>query len=151
MNNSFNPSLYFTFIGAALLGYGIFAYFRQRAWIARSIPADGVVVELVRSSVTGEYVRSRTESGIKTENKYSYRPLIRFKTHTGRTINFIPGAAMRPPPYNVGECVEVLYDPDDPQQAQINRFTYLWFNVLVLVFFGMFMIGMGLIGIVLAG
>ena len=32
-------------IGAALFGGGIYAYFRQRARIAQSLPAEGVVIE----------------------------------------------------------------------------------------------------------
>jgi hypothetical protein len=141
-------SLLFFFIGLVLLGWGIIAYFRQRAWIAQSTPMVGIVVELLRLRAQGDYLVKRDEGGIEIEPKYRYRPVIRFKTHSGRTIDFIPAVSMRPAPYQVGEPVEVIFNPDEPNQAQINRFWYVWFNVFILIFFGLFTIGMGLLGII---
>ena len=144
-------SILFVLIGAALFGGGIYAYFRQRARVAQSLLAEGVVIELLRLRAQGEFVVKRTEQGVKLEKKYLYRPVVRFKTHAGRMVDFTASLASRPAPYEIGECVEVLYDPDDPQQAQINAFRYLWFTVFMLIFFGLFALGMGLLGLVMAG
>jgi hypothetical protein len=144
-------SVLFIFIGIALFGGGVFTFFRQRARVAQSLLAEGVVIELLQQRVRGEFVISRTEQGLKFEKKYLYRPVIRFETQTGRKIDFIASVASRPAPYQVGECVDVLYNPDDPQQAQINSFLYLWFYVLLLVFFGLFTAGMGVFGLLMAG
>jgi hypothetical protein len=139
----------FILIGFGLLGLGVYAFFRQRARIARSISTTGVVIEMVRQRATGEYLWSQTESGIKVRKKYLYRPVIRFETQNGATIEFISGIAMRPAPYEVGERVEVIYDPQNPRQAQISRFVNLWFYTLMLLFFGLFTLGMGLLGVIL--
>jgi hypothetical protein len=142
-------SVIFILAGIGLLGAGIYAFFRQRSRMARGISTTGVVIELVRQRVEGEYVRSRSEHGVKIEGKYRYRPAIRFETPSGESIEFISGIAMRPAPYEVGERVEVIYDPQNPRQAQINRFVNLWFYTLLLLFFGLFTLGMGLLGVFL--
>jgi hypothetical protein len=96
-----------------------------------------------------EYVRKRTSDGVKTEAKYQYRPVICFRTHSGRTIKFMANLYVRPAPYEIGDCVDILYNPDKPEQAQINSFVQLWFYVIMLLSFGLFMMGMGYLGIVL--
>jgi hypothetical protein len=142
-------SVIFIIVGIGLLGAGIYAFFRQRSRMARAITTTGVVIELVKQRVEGEYVGSRSELGVKIEKKYRYRPEIRFETPSGETVEFISGIAMRPAPYELGERVEVIYDPQNPHQAQINRFVNLWFYTLMLLFFGLFTLGMGLLGVIL--
>ncbi len=102
-------------------------------------------MELIQRRARGKFIRVKTEQGIKLEQKYLYRPLIRFRTKDGRTIRFTPSIAMRPAPYQVGDRVSILYEPEHPKQAQINRFLYLWFYTLMLIFFGFFTMGMGLL------
>ena len=53
----------------------------------------------------------------------------------------------RPAPYQVGEQVEIIYDPNKPQKAHINRFLYRWFQVLMVFGFGVFLLLMGLLGL----
>jgi hypothetical protein len=143
-------SALFIVIGLFLLVAGIVLYFLQRSRIARSMKAQGVVTGLVRQRAEGEYRTSRTEHGIEIHRKYLYRPQVRFETQTGGKVQFIARIASRPAPYQEGDRVEVLYDPDKPQGAQINSFLYLWFYVLMLVFFGLFAMGMGALGWVMS-
>jgi hypothetical protein len=82
---------------------------------------------------------------MKLEKKYLYRPLVSFRTQDGRTIKFTPSIAMRPAPYQVGDRISVLYEPDRPKQAQINRFVYLWFYSIMFIAFGFLTMGMGLL------
>ena len=84
------------------------------------------------------------------KKKYLYRPVIEFKPSHGRAIRFSAGVASRPAPYQIGDKVDVLYDPNSPQEARINRFTDLWFAVILFIFFGLFLTGMGLIGFMLS-
>jgi len=140
----------FIISGVALVGSGVFMFFRQRAKIRRSLPAVGVVIELMRHRAEGEYAREKTAAGVKIKSKYLYRPVVRFKTETGRTIRFVASVASRPMPYQVGEQVAVIYNPDNPQEAQINRFLYLWFYVVMLIFFGVFTLAMGLLGLMMS-
>jgi hypothetical protein len=143
MDQPINSSIIFIALGPLLLASGIFLFFRQRARIARSISTEGVVIELLQKRVRGEFIRVKTEDGVKLEQKYLYRPLIRFRTRDGRTIRFTPSIAMRPTPYQIGDRISVLYEPDRPSQAQINRFIYLWFYSIMFIAFGFFTLGMG--------
>jgi hypothetical protein len=53
------------------------------------------------------------------------RPIIEFEAN-GQTYSFEGGNASYPPAYDVGEEVSVLYDPADPNTAQINKWTERW-------------------------
>lgn len=132
--------------GMLMLAGGVLLYFRQRARVARSLHAEGLVVELLRQQAQGERIRVKTEEGVRLKEKYLYRPVIEFTPIRGRIIRFTAGIASRPTTYQVGDTVDVLYDPDAPHQAQINHFTHLWFYPLLFVFFGIFLIVMGLVG-----
>jgi hypothetical protein len=145
MDQPVNSSIILLAVGPTLLAGGIFLFFRQRARIARSIAAEGVVIELIPRRVRGEFIRVKTADGIKLEQKYLYRPLIRFRTRDGRMIRFTSNIAMRPAPYQVGDRVSILYEADRPKQAQINRFINLWFNTIMLISFGLLTMGMGLL------
>jgi hypothetical protein len=146
MDQPVNSSIVlFVMLGPTLLASGIFLFFRQRARIARSVKAEGVVIELIPRRASREFILVKTEGGVKLEKKYLYRPLVRFRTQDGRTIKFSPSIATRPAPYQVGDRVSILYEPDRPNQAQINRFVYLWFFPMMFIAFGVFTLGMGLL------
>ena len=146
MNQPINSSIVlFMMLGPTLLVSGIFLFFRQRARIARSVSAEGIVIELIPRRASGEFIYEKTEQGVKLEKKYLYRPRVRFRTQDGRTIKFTPSIAMRPSPYQVGDRISILYEPDRPHQAQVNRFVYLWFYSIMFIIFGFFTMGMGLL------
>jgi hypothetical protein len=145
MDQPVNSSLILLILGPTLLAGGIFLFFSQRARIARSIAAEGEVIELIPRRVRGEFIRIKTADGIKLEQKYLYRPVVRFRTQDGRTVRFVSNIAMRPAPYQVGDRVSILYEADHPKQAQINRFINLWFNTIMLISFGLLTMGMGLL------
>lgn len=134
------------FVGFGLLAGGAFLFFRQRARKNEWLEAVGVITELEKSRQSGSYIRTKTADGWKTEPKYLYRPRIRFKPQTGRAVNFSANIWQSPAP-PVGTEIRVLYNPQNPKEALINDFWHLWFAVLMLVFFGFFSIGMGLIAL----
>ena len=134
--------------GMLMLAGGVLLFFRQRARVARSLHAEGIIVELLRQPAQGERIRVKTGDGTKLKKKYLYRPVIEFKSTNGRGIKFTAGIASRPTPYQVGDTVDVLYNPDAPHQAQINHFIHLWFYPLLFVFFGVFLVVVGLVGFV---
>ncbi len=146
-----STSEFFILVGVLIVGLGILMFFRQRAQMAQAAIAIGIVTDLIPVRAEGEYVVSKGEEGTKIERKYRYRPEIRFKTHAGRTIDFIAPIATRPSRYAIGDSVEVIYDPENPPAAQINSFLYLWFYTLMVVGFGLFFVGMGVLGVVMGG
>jgi hypothetical protein len=143
-------SILFLLVGVGLLAWGVLRLLRQRATIARSLPAEGTIIELQRQRAEGEYVRTPAGEGTQIQPKLLFRPVVQFTTAHGRRVRFVTGVAVRPAPYQVGARVPVLYDPDDPPRAQIDRFLYLWFHVLLLIGFGTFFTAMGLLGYVLS-
>jgi hypothetical protein len=135
--------------GLGLLAAGIAVFFRQRAFLARSRTTSGTVVELLTSHRSGKYLLKRTPSGFTIEPKRLYRPVIRFTAPDGHTQDVTAPVASHPAELKVGETVTIRFDPADPAQARIDRPLYLWFGTGMLIFFGFFAIGMGLLGMVL--
>lgn len=61
-----------------------------------------------------------------------YSPVIEFEAN-GQTFSFEGGNASDPPAYDVGEQVPVLYDPADPNTAQINKWTERWLFPIIII------------------
>lgn len=143
-------SFFLVSAGMLLLTIGIIQFIRQRDRIRNFRHAEGTVIELLPQRTRGKYIRVNTAEGIQVENKYLYRPVVEFKPQSGRAVRFTASVASHPAPYQVGDKVKVLYDSNHPKQAQIHSFVYLWFNVLMLIGFGLLTLGMGLLGLLLS-
>lgn len=61
-----------------------------------------------------------------------YSPIIEFQVN-GQRYTFDGDVATDPPTYKVGETVQVLYDPADPNTAQINKLSERWLTPLLLI------------------
>jgi hypothetical protein len=61
-----------------------------------------------------------------------YSPVIEFNVN-GQSYTFEGGNASYPPAYEVGEQVSVLYDPADPETAQINKWTERWLFPIIII------------------
>lgn len=61
-----------------------------------------------------------------------YSPVIEFVAG-GQTFSFEGGNASYPPAYEVGENVSVLYNPADPDTAQINKWSERWLFPLIII------------------
>lgn len=147
MNTNQLISLLVIIAGLGLSAAGIGAYFRRKAMLRRAVHAEGVVTDVLPIRKEGAYVVNRERGGLKVEPKYSYRAVVRFETSNGRQFEVRANVSTRPAGWKPGERVDVIYDPDRPESARINQPVYLWFEVSMLVFFGLFFIGMGLLGI----
>jgi hypothetical protein len=128
----------FLFIGLALLGGAVFLYQDTQAFIDRALTARGTVIDLARSASS-----SRTGSG--TGSSSTWRPVVTFTDHEGRSVEFISSVGSNPPSHRKGDVVEVLYLPDDSQQARIKGFIDLWLFPLILLGIGsiFFLFGLG--------
>lgn len=118
----------FAIIGLILLGGALYLYQDKQAFLEKSEVAQGTVVELLST---------------KSKNSISYRPVVQFITKVGEKIKFSSSVGSNPASYNVGENVEVLYDPINPNKAEINGFSSLYLAPLILGVIGtaFFLIG----------
>jgi len=63
----------------------------------------------------------------------TYVPVIEFAATDDKTYSFEGDTASYPPQYEVNEKVSVLYDPADPDTAQINKWTERWLFPIILI------------------
>ncbi|WP_281232747.1 DUF3592 domain-containing protein [Flavobacterium gelatinilyticum] len=118
----------FTAIGLALLAGALYLYLDKKDFLKNAETVQGTVVELISK---------------RSDNSITYAPVISFTTKEGNKIEFTSSVSSNPSSYNVGESVEVLYDPKAPNKANINGFSSLWIGPLILGILGVifFLIG----------
>ena len=107
--------LLFIAIGGAFLFFSI-------SRLSSQTTATGVIVDISQSR--------------DSDGDTSYRPIIEFVAEDGRTYAFTGriGSSSRP---TVGNSIEVLYDPADPQGATEKTFSNLWLFPLAFGGFGL--------------
>ncbi len=119
----------FSCVGVGLLALTFYLYTQQVNFMKQAIPAQGTVSDL---SLGGE-------------DNDVYFPSITFKSKEGELIHFTSNVGSNPPSHRVGETVEILYDPSDPNKAQINDTFELWLAPIITGFIGAIftLIGLG--------
>jgi len=90
-------------------------------FVAGAERATGTVIDLSRET--------------DSEGAVVFYPILRFTTAEGRTLEFRSSTGSSFPP-QPGDRVEVLYDPDDPQDARLSGFFDVWGLPIVLGFLG---------------
>ncbi len=119
----------FSIVGILLLTGTFFMYESTNEFLKTSITAEGKVIDLLQS-----------RSSSSSDNSITYKPLVRFIEKKGTKIEFTSSTSSNPPSYHVGEKVEVLYNPESPNNAKIKGFFSIWGGVTIvgtigLVFF----------------
>ena len=116
----------FGVIGILLLaGAGFWAY-AQNQFLRNALKTTGSVTRL-----------ERRESHSKGRTSYSYFPEIQFKTATGEPGLFVSQLGSSTAKYREGDTVEVIYDPRNPEHAEINSFGSTWGGPLICLVLGM--------------
>ena len=108
-----------------------------------TLAAGGLVFRSLRrcftwSSATGTVHRLDEETGPKGQARF--RAAVGFTTRDGREISFYSEVATTHRDYRIGASVRVLYDPLNPEHAEIASFVRLWLlpfalSVFAVVFF----------------
>jgi len=101
----------FAVLGPVLLAVGVYLYARTSAFLERATRTRGEVVELVER---------------RSDDGYTYAPVFVFEDAKGTSRRIVSNTSSNPPGYAVGDEVDVLYDPDDPEDACIDSFFSLW-------------------------
>nr|WP_322813913.1 DUF3592 domain-containing protein [Chloroflexus sp.] len=96
------------------------------------ISGTGTVVELLKVQRPGE-----------TANFY---PIVEFRTQTGEFIRFERSTGVSENTYRVGQQVDILHDPQFPQDARIDSWFELRLPSLVVILIGSGALVAGLAG-----
>jgi hypothetical protein len=114
----------FGFAALGLLGGAVWTYLKQRRQTESRVATTGTVVELTsRSTASGR-------SSIIC-------PVVEFTIPSGGTIRFTSEFGSRPAGHQVGQSVNVRYDPADPRQAEIESTLNTWLVPLIMMFIGL--------------
>ena len=82
-------------------------------------------------TTTGRVVRLE-ESNSSEGGCCVYSPVVEFDVN-GQTYSFESDNASDPPAYDVGEAVNVIYHPSDPNTAQINKWSERWLFPIIII------------------
>ena len=126
----------FGLIGTGLLVGAVALGLNTRSFIATAKHAEGTVTELL-------------EKRDKDDGSITYTPVVGFTADNGAAISFTSSFSSRPAAYDVGEKVEVLYAPEDPNDARIRGFSSLWLGPTIMGGIGLVFAGIGF-GILIA-
>jgi hypothetical protein len=101
--------------GVTLLGVDLPLQLRTRTLLKHGVKAQGTVVD----------AEEKTGRGSEDLPYRTYHPVVEFTATDGRTVTFTSGLGFSGRQPRVGSAVPVRYQPDDPEQAEIDR-AYLW-------------------------
>ena len=113
------------YLGAAaqVLGGDRVVYVREQRFLARAQPASATVVDLDLSS--------------DSDGSSTFCPVIEFTTEAGEPVRYYGNVCSNPPAYNVGQQVEVVYDPQEITHVQMSGFWSQYTGVVVLTCIGL--------------
>jgi hypothetical protein len=117
-------------VGVLIIAWGANSWWSTSRFAARALSAPGEVIELK--------VHHDSE-----DNSNTYSPVFRYTLPNGRQITLESGVRTYPPAYQVGERVQVLYEPDDPAEAKISGFWSLWGPAVALGVLGLLVTTLG--------
>jgi hypothetical protein len=116
--------------GIGALGLAGFLAYLNLPYLTDGVHAEGVVVDVVERPAR----RGKT-----------YHPVVRF--HDGdETLTFKSNVGTGTNSYQIGETVPVLYLPDEPDKATIDKFSHLWLGPILLGCVGLFGLLVSLMG-----
>jgi hypothetical protein len=82
---------------------GLVLWYRTKKMVEKAHRARGVVLKI---------------NIVTYENMDTFTPVVRFETNDGRALSFTNSISSYPSEFNLGEHVDVLYDPRDPHKAR---------------------------------
>lgn len=113
-------------LGLLILVGAVYLLVRTSAFVATAARARGKVVDLAES-------RNSNGSG-------TWHPVVSFDAGGG-SYTFKSKFGSRPAPYDIGDVVDVLYDPKNPADARIAGFRGLWLGPMLAGLLGVFFFG----------
>lgn len=104
-------------VGLVLLGVAAFLYIKARNFVNAAQKTKGTVVRM----------EPRTRKG-----GTSYVAVFEFRSLDGQTITVLDTVAARPPRHQVGQAVDVVYDPANPRDARLDSTSTLYMMPIII-------------------
>jgi len=101
-----------------------FSYSHEKKFLASAVHADGTVVANITKASLGADDSSTVQF-----------PQFAFRTPDGITHTITSNSGSSPPSYSVGQHVDVLYTPGNPDAATLSGFMGSWFLPMMLAIF----------------
>jgi hypothetical protein len=121
----------FPLVGGLLFAIGLFLFIRTRIFLGKAQEVQGTVIEMIWSS--------------SSDGGGGYSPKYQFRTISGQMITVQDSLSSSPPMFQVGQTIDVLYDPENPQDARIKKFWSLYFVSILLCGMGFIFGGIGIV------
>ncbi|HEX9060963.1 MAG TPA: DUF3592 domain-containing protein [Clostridia bacterium] len=132
------PSIVFKIffvIGSIFILTGSVLIINQILFLNKACSAEGTVIDMKMSKGKGH------------DKDTTFAPVVQFKLTEGENITFTSSVGSSPPQFKIGDSVKVLYNPDNPGNAEINSFLSLWFLQIIFLFIGMVFFIISIIGL----
>ena len=129
-------------IGLGLLIGGVAVGIGTVQFMISAERVDGKVVDMTART-------SSDSSGTRSSTSTTWYPTVDF-TVDGETHSFQGSVGSNPPAYEIGDPVEVAYDPEDPANARLASFWTAYFLPLVLCGIGVVFTPIGAVLLVAA-
>ena len=137
-------SLLFLIVGLGAIFFSYISFAGSQKFIKNSISADGTVVDIVQQM-------EHSETNGQTTTNYTYAPKISFTASDGKQYTFVSSTSSNPSPYHDGQIIKILYDPQNPNNAEINSFFDLWGLSIISLGLGVVFSIIGITGVIFPG
>lgn len=128
------PNLAFGGMGLLFIGIAFVVWMRTREFISKAQETKGIVIRMLS--------KRGSKGGI------IYAPVFQFRTIDGRTIEVEESMYSKPPQFQEGQSVDILYDPQNPEKARVKKWANLYFLPLVLGGMGAIFIVIGIVSLI---
>jgi hypothetical protein len=108
-------SLVLVLTSCPFLGIGLYETITTRRQVETYVRVSGTVVD-----------NSYSPSDSSDSTSGAYYPVVEFKPKDGRPVRFTDQIGSLPPDYEIGDTVEVIYNPQDRNEARVVSWTRLW-------------------------
>ena len=112
-------------IGITMAAVGVGVGFSTWRFLQVAESTEGVVVEFVEN-------RSREDGRLRI----TYAPRVEFTSADGEVTTFVSNTRSGSPSHEIGDPVDVLYDPDDASNANIDSWIGLWLIPIIFTIVG---------------
>jgi|GEM_PF-4189006 len=125
----FIPTIFFITLGLVALVWAYSFYAKATNLVQNGGKATGTVTLVM--GVPG--------------NRRTYRPIIDFTAADGSTVKFTSDFAENPPQFQVGDKAEVVYDKNNPKDAEVNQWPNLYYHAFTASVIAMILLCFGIL------